>query len=276
MQQKSNGMFILAVVIAFIFIFAVYLFRKPHVPQPPAKKPAAVKKVRKPRPPVGEVRGTIAIILDDWGNSSRNIGTIEQLNVPLTIAVLPNLAYSTQVAERMHSRGLEVMLHLPMQPQTETNIEKDTITTAMNETTVTGIIQRALASVPYAAGVNNHMGSKATQDERLMTIVMGQLKDKGMYFVDSYSSSGSVCLPVAHKTGTRFIRRDIFIDNTADRAYIRQQLNKLKAKSAKSGYAVGIGHDRKLTVEVLAEELPQIAAEGYRFVTISTLINERK
>ena len=175
----------------------------------------------------------------------------------------------------MHSRGLEVMLHLPMQPQTETNIEKDTITTVMNEATVTGIIQRALASAPYAAGVNNHMGSKATQDERLMTVVMSQLKGKGMYFVDSYSSSGSVCPPVAQKTGTRFIRRDIFIDNTADRAYIRQQLNELKAKSAKSGYAVGIGHDRKLTVEVLAEELPQIAAEGYRFVTISTLINER-
>lgn len=275
MQQKSNGMFFLAVVVAFVFIFSIYLWRRPKAPAPPARKPAPVKKVKKPLPPAVAMKGTIALILDDWGNSVRNLETIEQVNVPLTIAVLPNLAYSTEVAERLHKKGFEIMLHLPMQPQGQTNLEQNTITTAMSRQTVEAIIEQDLADVPYAAGVNNHMGSAATQDTGLMSVVMHNLEKRGLYFVDSYSSPNSVCLSVAGERGVRFIRRDIFIDNTADRSYIRQQLAKLKARAAKTGYAVGIGHDRKLTVEVLREEIPVIAAEGYRFVTVSQLIRER-
>ncbi len=275
MQQKSNGMFVLAVIVAFIFIFSIYLWKRPKAPAPPARKPAPVKKIKKPLPPPVAVKGTIAIILDDWGNSMRNVEPIEQLDLPLNIAVLPNLVYSTEVAQRLHQRGFEIMLHLPMQPQGQTNLEKNTIMTGMPRATVESIIEQALADVPYAAGVNNHMGSAATQNPALMTTVMRRLKERGLYFVDSYSSPNSVCLAVSQAEGVRFIRRDIFIDNTADRAYIRQQLAKLKARAAKTGYAVGIGHDRKLTVEVLREELPLIAAEGYRFVRISELIAKK-
>jgi hypothetical protein len=195
-----------------------------------------------------------------------------RLRYPLTIAVLPNLPYSRYVADELHQKGFEIILHLPLQPQEKFRLEKNTILTSMSQPAVSKIIAAALESVPSAIGVSNHMGSRATSDINTMGIVLGELKKRTLYFLDSFVSASSVAQVVAQKNGVRFAKRDIFLDNKTDAAYIKNQLYKLKVKARLNGSAIGICHDRAITLEVLREMIPKLEKEGYKFVFVSDLV----
>jgi polysaccharide deacetylase 2 family uncharacterized protein YibQ len=116
------------------------------------------------------------------------------------------------------------------------------------------------------------MGSRATEDNRTMQIIMSELKNKGLYFLDSFVTSRSIAESEAFRSGVSFVKRDIFLDNQADAAYIRQQISKLMAQARKHGFVVGIGHDRKTTLEVLRQVMPEMVKEGYRFVYLSEMV----
>jgi len=232
-----------------------------------------VSRTKKMPPPVLPIKGKIAIVIDDWGYNLNNVPLLDQIKYPLTVSVLPNLNYSRTVAEDARQRRLEIILHLPLQPREILRLEKDTITTSMDESAVRDILKKDLADVSYAAGVSNHMGSRATEDLRIMGIIFRELKNRRLYFLDSLVSSDSVGFDLAHKIKLGFIKRDIFLDNTETPEYIKGQIYKLKTRARVYGQAVGIGHDRRVTLEVLKEVMPQLEKEGYRFVFLSDLIN---
>lgn len=142
---------------------------------------------------------------------------------------------------------------------------------SMDESEIKNIVERDLDSLKAIKGVSNHMGSLATEDVRTMDVIFSALKKRGLYFLDSVVTSASVCDRLAKKRGLRFAKRDVFLDNEEDPAYIKRQINKLKMKARSSGQAIGIGHDRRLTLEVLAEVIPELKKEGYKFVFVSEL-----
>ncbi len=165
-----------------------------------------------PKPPLA-ARGKIAIILDDWGYNLDNMYIVDQIKYPFTASVLPRLAYSKEVALELHKRGVQIILHLPMEPLEKIGLEKNTITVSMGEDEIIKNIDCDLADISYAEGVSNHMGSKATGDLRTMNIVLKELKKRKLFFVDSFVSSKTVCSGLADKLKVKFIKRDIFLDN---------------------------------------------------------------
>lgn len=217
------------------------------------------------------IKGKIAIVIDDWGYNVNNLPIVSQINYPFTASILPNLPNSGVVANLMHRRGKEVILHLPMEPHERFRLEQSTITTLMNEQTIKSIVGQDLSNIPHAVGVSNHMGSKATEDLRTMSIVFSELKKRNLFFLDSLVSSKSICADLANKISLRFIKRDVFLDNEEKAEYIRGQIYKLKMKARLYGQAVGIGHDRKITLEVLRDAMPELEKEGYKFVFVSEL-----
>jgi polysaccharide deacetylase 2 family uncharacterized protein YibQ len=236
-----------------------------------AKAPRRARGV-KPKPaPIVAIKGKIAIVLDDWGYNSNNLQAATRIKYPITAAVLPNLSYSRRLCEALHRRGFEIILHLPLEPRQNFRLEKDTIMTSMDPAKVVEILDVDLSSLDYVRGVSNHMGSRATEDAGLMGIILGELKKRQLYFLDSFDTSNSVCAAVAKSTGVSFARRDVFLDNSSDPEYIKRQVFQLKTKARLNGRAVGIGHDRKATLEVLKEVMPQLEKEGYRFVYLSEI-----
>lgn len=221
----------------------------------------------------GIAKGKIAIVIDDWGYSVGNYAIARRIKYPLTMAILPNLAFSTRIAKRLYDLGFEVILHLPMEPEDEASLEKNTLLVSMNEAETSEIINRDLDNIKYCRGVSNHMGSKLTVDRGALSAVFKSLKKRGLYFLDSYVTSGSICCNLARQTGLRFARRDIFLDNESDPKYIRGQINLLKAEASACGQAIGIGHDRLNTLKVLEEVMPEMEKEGYKFVFVSELVN---
>ena len=217
------------------------------------------------------VKGRIAIVLDDWGYHLDNLGIVENIGYPITAAVLPNVKYSGRVSEELHSRGFEIILHLPMEPEEKDGLEKNTIMISLEKAQILHILDRDLASVIYAKGVSNHMGSRATSDLRTMGIIFKELEQRHLYFLDSYVTSKSICSRLARKFKLTFFKRDIFLDNKEDKEYIKEQILRLKIKARAQGFAIGIGHDRRITLEVLREVMPQLAKEGYKFVFLSEM-----
>jgi hypothetical protein len=116
------------------------------------------------------------------------------------------------------------------------------------------------------------MGSALTGELRTMSVIFAELKKRGLYFLDSYVSSRGVVPELAAKMNLGFSRRNVFLDNKEAPEYIRNQINQLKARARIYGKAIGIGHDRRLTLEVLKEVMPQLEKEGYRFVFVSELV----
>jgi uncharacterized protein len=268
-----NARFKILVAILLLVILGqwIYIFtRKPAVTV--TRKPVSITVTTKVHKPAPGTKGTIAIVLDDWGYNLSNLPVIEQIPYPLTISVLPNLPYSLKVANALHERGFEIILHLPMEPLQKMNLEKNTVLTTMDSQTITAIIDNNLSTFPYLRGISNHMGSRATEDNRTMQVILSELKNKNLYFLDSFVTSKSIAGSEAFRAGVSFVKRDIFLDNQADPAYIKQQIYKLLSHAQKHGYAVGIGHDRKTTLEVLRQVMPDIVKEGYRFVYLSELV----
>ncbi len=271
----DRRLILFAVLAAALGIFVIFSFRTKipwrHVPE-------GEKMVFRPSEegtpvPLDGSMPVVALVLDDFGYTRKNLDALKDVNAPLTLAVLPGTPYSGAVCSFADRNGLEVILHLPMEPEDETgHLEKNTIGPGMDDATVKKIIADAFRSVSSAKGMSNHMGSKATGDTRLMTVVLGDLKRRGKFFLDSFTAKESACKQVAREVGIPYARRDIFIDNELEEGYIRRQMKKLEQTAFAGGSAVGIGHDRSVTIDVLREIVPEMKENGIRFVYLSEIV----
>lgn len=216
--------------------------------------------------------GKIAIVLDDWGYTLKQMPILESIHQPMTVAILPGLPYSTTVAQRAHSNGKQVILHQPMEAK-DPSVPKEasTLSSGMSKEELIGRLDQSLATVPFAKGVNNHQGSKATADPVLMERVLGELKRRGLYFLDSYVTNQSVCLEVSRRLKLPFVKRAVFLDNDSSPAAIQQRVLELAKVASTKGQALGIGHDRPHTLAVLRQMVPALKKAGYTFVYASQL-----
>ena len=172
------------------------------------------------------------------------------------------------------------MLHLPLESRHNEIPEQDTIYCAMNKDEIIRSLSMSLKSVPGVSGVNNHQGSKATEDARAMKIILVELKNHKLFFLDSVTTNKSVCPVIAKEVGIKHAKRDVFFDEPPSKLgdkeqalYVQKQLYKLSDLATRQGYAIGIGHDKKITLRILKDVLPQLERKGIKFVFISALVN---
>lgn len=247
----------------------------------PIKKPemAVFKKTEKKEPAEAKkpFLGKIAIIVDDCGYNLQPCEYSASIKNPVTFSVLPDLKHSTDVAQCVHNNQKGVMLHLPMEPHFNNDHYPDDyiITTVMKKAKIENIIKHDLENIPFVDGVNNHMGSKATETSSLMAIVFDELKKRSLFFIDSLVTDKSVCSALAKTIQLPFTQRDVFLDNTNERSYIEGQFAQLAEIAKKKGHAIAIGHDRKLTLEIIKEQTELLESQGFQFVTARDLISKK-
>jgi polysaccharide deacetylase 2 family uncharacterized protein YibQ len=233
-----------------------------------ATKQSALPKVT-PKPRTH--RGDIVLIIDDLGFEGQPLERVMKLDPNINCAVLPNGTHAEQFAKRLHAGGFEILCHLPMQPRGGETPGRNAILTSMTDEQIAEATRENVESVPYARGVNNHMGSLATSDRRVMTSVLRALPE-GMYFIDSRTSGSSIAAEVAREENVRTATRHVFLDDVATEAAVRAQVAALAAAAEKRGLAIGIGHPYAVTMRVLSEEIPELRARGFRFVRASEIV----
>lgn len=249
-------------------IFRLTLIRKVPYRPPPVTK--VVPPVKIPAPPE-KAKLKVAIVLDDWGYNTKNLNAVLEIDKPINLSILPGLPYSTLIANKAREHNFEVILHMPMEPKAKMKLELSTLYTTMNDDEIRSNLAKAFESVPYSRGISNHEGSKATEDERLMKVVFGELKKDDLFFLDSLVTNDSTCELLAREMKVKFAKRSIFLDNESSPAYIRKQFEKLINLVVKSGEAIGIGHDRPNTISVLKEMMSQFEENGIELTYVSDL-----
>lgn len=217
----------------------------------------ASKKEKTVRPYTESVEGAVgkvALIMDDMGYSLEAIETLKSLGLPITVSILPHSPYARETAEIARSSHLEVILHLPLEPINNTQETYDDggiILSDMDEQEIIELLNENFEMVPFISGMNNHMGSKITADDRLMTIILRSVLERNLFFIDSRTTSHSVAYTLAQKMGIPSAKRDVFLDVERNEDYINRKLQELFHKARRTGVAVGICHPHPETLKVL-------------------------
>ncbi len=275
-----NKYYKIAILFIFLIIISFWIFHAVSKRGKSLKQHKFITKQVGVKPESIPVKGRVAIVLDDWGYNSSDLALLFKIKQPIAVSILPNLRYSGQVAKDAKGRGYQTMLHLPLESRHNEIPEQDTIYCAMNKDEIIKSLRLSLKSVPGVSGVNNHQGSKATENARTMKIILVELKNDRLFFLDSVTTSKSICSVIAKEVGIKHAKRDVFFDEPPSKLddkehalYVQKQLYKLSDLATRQGYAIGIGHDKKITLRILKDVLPQLERKGIKFVFVSTLMN---
>jgi len=279
-------------VLSVALAIALYLKTRPAPPVPaPAPAPAA----RSPRPTAPRARttppkasptksaraaippgttGLAAIVIDDLGNELGPAERIASWKAPVAGAVLPGVAYSAAAARALARGGKEVLLHLPMEPAGYPKVRPGpgVILRSQSDAEIVRTLESDLATVPGVVGVNNHMGSAATADPRVMRVVAGVLSDRGLFFLDSRTTDATVAERTAEEASVPAVSRRVFLDDVETEEAVSRQLAELVRRAQEEGSAVAIGHPYPATLTVLEREMPGLAARGVRLVRVGELV----
>lgn len=224
-------------------------------------------------------RPQIAIVIDDMGFDRDNSARAVRLAPQVTLAYLP-FAPAVQAQVR-HARlkGHPVILHLPMEaPDHNGKPGYNVLAVTADEAALREQLSRMLGRFGGYTGVNNHMGSRFTQDRAKMDIVISELKKRGLFFLDSRTSGHSVGAQAAAAAGIPYAVRDVFLDHDPEAAKIRERLVETETLARRTGRAIAIGHPRTSTMDILAPWVAGLKARGFDLVRLDTLLTrpERK
>ena len=221
------------------------------------------------------MRGVIGIVIDDFGyrNDEISDGFLE-LDARLTYAIIPGHRYSTSFGEKAVESGYEVIVHMPMENTGKTYGEEEfVLMTAMDNETIQRRLNNAIEEIPTAIGMNNHQGSKASADQNIMSNVAKVMKERGLFFLDSRTTIETIGETTMEVFGVPTARRNIFLDNEDDEEKIEKQLMKLVKRSEEVGSAIGIGHVKPKTLNVLSDQIPKLKKKGYKFEFVSNMLH---
>jgi uncharacterized protein len=275
-------------VLAGIILFLIGIIGEVFAPGPPLIDESELIRIRQvvfeePNPPVHEVQVTkpteeeaprprIAIIIDDMGYNEKIDEALLGLPLQLTFSFLPFAPFTRELEASAFQLGHTVLLHLPMQPQKkEWDPGPGALHLGDTEEQLKEIFTTDLSWVPHAVGVNNHMGSLYTENEKAMRNLMKMIRIKGLIFIDSVTTPSSCGYRLAIETGVKTAKRQIFLDNIHSEEKIHNQLEKLIEIAKKQGSAIGIGHPYPETLRALTTIAP-ILASDVKLVGIQELV----
>lgn len=220
----------------------------------------------------------VAVVIDDFGNSMSGTEQMMTMPVPLTVAIMPFMPTTERDAEWAYKAGHEVIVHLPMEPLRgkKSWLGPGAITTDLTDNQIRQKVNEAIDSVPHAVGMNNHMGSKATTDARVVRVVLEVCKERGLFFLDSKTAYRSLIKKTALEIGVPVVENQIFLDDTASTIQIKRQLRKIITHLQEVNQCIAIGHvgiTGKYTAAALHESIPELSKQ-FEFVKLSSLVSK--
>lgn len=218
---------------------------------------------------------TIAIVVDDTGSSSDTLDLWLKIDAPLTFSVFPYCTDLSWMIEKLYDKGYEIMLHMPTENQPPNSYSGyGQLSVGMTREQAFAALDKALASVPHAEGINNHQGGKGCNDLQLMTFMCEWAKERGLYVVDSNASTHSMVSEAAVSLGMPRRRNQVFIDNNRDPESLRAMMRRLTDVARQNGTAIGICHFNHPNVPtVVGEMIEVLRSEGFHFAFVRDVSN---
>lgn len=227
-----------------------------------------------PMPAAG--RPMIAIIIDDMGLDRRRSQRVIDLPGPLTISFMSYAEDMARQEAEARAHGHEIMMHVPMEPlDGKFDPGPGALTERLSPAEIRKTFDSDLAKFGGYVGINNHMGSKFTAYTPGMEVVMEDLRERGLLFIDSLTTDKSVGLAMARRYGVPSAGRNVFLDNAGDLISVDYELEQLETVARSKGNAIAIGHPRDATIEALAAWLPKLKSKGFVLVPVTQIVRAR-
>lgn len=223
--------------------------------------------------PAGRVRA--ALVIDDLGHDPAELRPLFELGIPLSYSVLPYEEMTPQVVAELKAKRAEILCHLPMEPLSgQQDPGPGALRLGMSPEELRKLTLAALAAVPGASGVNNHMGSGLSADGSAMRAILGVLAGRKLFFLDSRTSAQSVGYKVAVELGMPAAERQVFLDDDPAPAAIEAQFDRFLNLAKSRGAAIAIGHPHPTTLATLTRRVAEAKAQGVTFVPVSYLLDQ--
>ena len=220
----------------------------------------------------------IAIIIDDFGNSSDGIELYKNLEVPFTAAVMPSMPSTDEESLFFSESENDVILHMPMEAKTGDikSLGESAIYVNMSDDQIRSVLIDSLDQIHGVIGLNNHMGSRAMEEERIIRIIMEIAKERDLIVIDSRTTPKALPKKLSKEYDVTVMERDKFLDaETLNPNNIRQNIDETLEIAKANGYAIAIGHvgaaGGNITAEAINEKCHEIESQNIKFVTISEL-----
>lgn len=214
----------------------------------------------------------IAIVLDDVGVNKPDAELALDLPAPITLSMMTYADDVADLAAKAHARGHELMLHVPMQPvNPKVDPGPNALMVNLSPEELKRRLDWGLNRFSGFIGINNHMGSRFTQDDAGMRVVMHELQSRGLLFLDSRTIANSVGERMATEIGVPHIGRDVFLDDDMSAESVTRQLALTERIATKQGFVVAIGHPHPTTVAVLRKWMAEAKQRGFILVPLSTV-----
>jgi polysaccharide deacetylase 2 family uncharacterized protein YibQ len=227
--------------------------------------------------PEDSVIARIAIVIDDLGDRWREGSQAVTLPGDITIGIIPYTPYAKKLAQDAAAQQKEIILHLPMEAMTDKYLGKGGLHSHMDRQQFFTTLKQSLDYLPDIRGINNHMGSRLTQDrEKMQWLMQGLYEYGGLYFLDSKTVDTSRAMQVAHDTGIPTANRDVFLDHKREVKFMQHQWRYLQRLAKENGSAVCIAHPYPESLQFLHEHLPQLKHNGIQLLRVSELIQWRQ
>jgi polysaccharide deacetylase 2 family uncharacterized protein YibQ len=287
--RRTSPATVFFALLALALAIALYVKTRPAEQPPPSAPPAPRHAARRPRSPRSTTAppsapqpsaaapalasARIAIVIDDLGNDRAALERIIRWPFPVAGAVLPGLPDSADAARRLAASGKEVLLHLPMEPDGYPRVRPGpgVVLRSDDDEKIERTVAEDLDSVPGAVGVNNHMGSAATADPRVMRAVVRVLSERRLFLLDSRTTEATVARRMADEASLPAVSRRVFLDAVETPDAIERAFRDLLHKARRDGPAVAIGHPHPATLALLERELPRLASANVEVVTVRSL-----
>lgn len=217
----------------------------------------------------------LAIIIDDLGYDIEIARSFIQLHLPVSLAILPHAPYTQRIVKMANEQDCELLLHLPLEPKNLSIFDPGpgALFMKMEEQDIIDTLRKDLDQVTGARGINNHMGSLFTTKAEKMGIIFRELKERGLYYVDSRTTEDTVAYYTAKKAGVPAASRSVFLDNDLSPKAMRFQLERLLGIGRNCGYAIGIGHPHREVFHLLKDLAPLLRSKAH-IVNVSQIVNQ--
>ena len=279
LMRAVAGLGVLIILVIIASVLARHLLSRKHPIEPivksratktprfevyPEKEVPPHKPIPKTVPEIPKKLPKIAIIIDDIGYDKEIVEKFLKLDAVFTFSILPYSPFQNSIAKSVHSKGFDVMLHLPMEPNEYpmVNPGPGALLTSMSPDQLINQLHNDLDSIPFIQGVNNHMGSKMTTVSTQLYQIFSVLKKRKLFFIDSRTTTETLCKPSAQLLQVPFAQKDVFIDHIQERNFIRKQIYRLIHIANSHGEAIGIAHPYDATYDVLREVLPELKTKA--------------
>jgi polysaccharide deacetylase 2 family uncharacterized protein YibQ len=217
----------------------------------------------------------ITLIIDDVGNNHLLGLRAAKLPPEVALSILPHTSFSDEIANFAHQRGMDILLHQPMEPITNVNLlGPGPLLKNMDRKQFNSVLHENLKVVPFVIGLNNHMGSLLTTDKQKMNWLMEELKQRELFFIDSRTTTETIAENTALVWQVPTERRRVFLDHLDEPEAIAEQFKRLLNIAKKNGHAIAIGHPRENTLDFLENKLSAFHGVDFTLVPVSQLMND--